>query len=146
MKKIINGKRYDTDTATSLGADSYSNTRDFNYWYEELYRKQTGEFFLYGEGGAASKYAVSVGQNSWEGGSKIIPLSIESAKEWAEEHLSADLYEEAFGEVDEGGEKTTVTIRLTEKAIKELKDMAAAQEKPMSEIVEELILNKEKDR
>ena len=32
MKKIINGKRYDTDTARELASDSYSNYTDFSYW------------------------------------------------------------------------------------------------------------------
>lgn len=32
---------------------------------------------------------------------KIIPLSIEEAKEWAEENLSGDEYEYIFGEVEE---------------------------------------------
>lgn len=35
MKKIINGKRYDTDTATSIGGRSHGdNSRDFHYYYE----------------------------------------------------------------------------------------------------------------
>jgi len=55
MKKIINGKRYDTETAQLIGSASYSNRTDFRFWSEELYRKKTGEFFLYGEGGPASK-------------------------------------------------------------------------------------------
>ncbi len=48
MKKIINGKRYDTETAKLIGSDGYSNPSDFNYWSEDLYQKKTGEFFLYG--------------------------------------------------------------------------------------------------
>lgn len=55
--------------------------RDFRYVEETLYRKRTGEFFLFGQGGPASKYAVSTGLNSWSGGSKIIPLSVAEAKQ-----------------------------------------------------------------
>ena len=73
MKKIINGKRYDTETANLCGNTSYSYRGDFHFWREELYQKRTGEFFLYGEGGPMTKYSVSTGQNTWSGGEKIIP-------------------------------------------------------------------------
>lgn len=107
MKKIINGKRYDTDKARMIGEDSYSNPRDFSYWCETLYQKRTGEFFLYGEGGPASKYAESRGQNTWGGGSKIIPLSYNVAKKWAEDHLDADTYENLFDVIEDTGEMRT---------------------------------------
>ena len=102
MKKIINGRKYDTETATLIGFDSYSNYRDFNHWEEWLYKKRNGEFFLYGSGGPNSKYSVRVDMNSWSGGSKIIPLTYNSAKEWAEKHLNVDEYEGAFGKIEEG--------------------------------------------
>ncbi len=41
MKKIINGKRYDTDTAKILGSVGYSHPGDFNFWVERLYSKKT---------------------------------------------------------------------------------------------------------
>ena len=62
MKKIINGKMYNTETARKRGEYEYSNRRDFNYVSEELFRKRTGEFFTAGEGGAASKYAQTIEQ------------------------------------------------------------------------------------
>lgn len=40
MKKIINKKLYNTETATALGSYQYSNEMDFNYMFEELYRKK----------------------------------------------------------------------------------------------------------
>ena len=100
MKKIINGRIYDTNTAKELGRDdqTYGN---FSDWEETLYRKSTGEYFLHGEGGPQTKYAQQVGENSWTGGEKIIPLSIESAQKWAEEHLEADDYERIFGIIEE---------------------------------------------
>lgn len=110
MKKIINGKRYDTNTAKLIGEASYSNPSDFNYWCEELYRKRTGEFFLYGDGGPMSKYSRSIGQNEWSGGEEIQPLTLEEAQEWGEQYLNADEYEEMFGRVEEG--KTQVATWL----------------------------------
>lgn len=102
MKKIINGKRYDTETAQLIGSASYSNRSDFRFWSEELYRKKTGEFFLYGEGGPASKYGRKIEQNTWAGGEQIIPLTLKEAQEWGEKYLDADEYEEVFGRIEEG--------------------------------------------
>lgn len=102
MKKIINGKKYDTDTAKYLACGSGGGSAsDFSHYAEELYIKKTGEYFLYGHGGPASKYAESCGQNSWCGGSDITPLTENSARVWAERYVSADTYEEIFGEVEE---------------------------------------------
>lgn len=101
MKKIINGKKYDTDTATWVG--EYWNglsDKDFRYLSEDLYLKKTGEFFLMGDGGALTIYSNSNGSQSW-GVSKIIPLTKKEAREWAEEHLGFDEYVEFFGEPEE---------------------------------------------
>ena len=76
MKRIISGRRYDTNTAKLIGQASYSNSRDFTYWHEELYVKRTGEYFLYGVGGPMSKYSQQTGENEWTGGKEIIPLSL----------------------------------------------------------------------
>ena len=102
MKKIINGKMYNTETAKEVG--SWDNGRyhsDFHYVGETLYKKKTGEFFIFGEGGAASGYAERCGGNSTCFGEDIIPLSLQAAKEWVERKLDADTYEELFGEVEE---------------------------------------------
>lgn len=101
-KKIINGKLYNTETATIVGEwenDYYIN--DFRYCEEKLYRKRTGEYFLSGEGGPLSKYRKSYGDNSWGYGYEITPLSEKEAKQWAEDRLSADEYIAEFGEVEE---------------------------------------------
>ena len=111
MKRIISNKKYDTETATNIA--KCSNGRSgFERFEETLYRKKTGEYFLYGEGGPMSKYAESCGQNSWRGGSKIIPLNYENARKWAEDNLSADQYEEEFGEVTEDDSTTTLTLSM----------------------------------
>lgn len=102
MKKIIDGKKYDTETATRVGFYSnYGSWRDFDHFEETLYRKKTGEHFLFGEGGPATKYSESCGDNSFSGGCRIIPLTEEKAKAWAEKNLSVDEYEEIFGAVEE---------------------------------------------
>ena len=65
MKQIINGKKYDTDTAKEIAHYcAPGSVQDFSYFEETLYRKKTGEYFLYGKGGPASRYSRSCGQTS----------------------------------------------------------------------------------
>ena len=102
MKQVINRKLYSTETAEYLGGYSYgSGSRDFHHMTEELYRKTTGEFFLYGEGGPATKYREQVETNSWRGGERILPFTEDEAKDWVEAHLSGEKYIEIFGEPEE---------------------------------------------
>jgi len=139
MKKIIEGAKYDTETAKKLGSDSYSNSRDFNHWVEDLYRTKSGKYFLHGVGGPMSRYAESTGQNQWSGGEKIIPMSRKSAQEWAEEHLEADQYEEIFGEIVEGEEKEQLNITISAALKGRLWQMAERQGKTISEVAEEIL-------
>lgn len=140
MKKIINGKVYDTTTAERAGGwDNGCSYSDFGYCGEDLYRKRTGEFFLHGTGGPMSKYSVSYGDNEWGGGEKIIPLSYEAAREWAESHLTAEKYEAIFGEVVEDGSRITVTISLSASAVEKAKRAAAQQGISLSAYIESLL-------
>lgn len=139
MKKIINGRRYDTDSARFIAEDSYSNRTDFNYWSETLYRKNTGEYFLYGEGGPATKYAKSVGQSQWSGGERIMPMTLDEAKAWAEKHLDATEYEEIFGTVEEDQTKRTVTFSLTEATIEKISQTAVRNSCSKSEVIERVM-------
>lgn len=109
MEVIIKGKRYNTDKATMIGEGSASCPRsDFAFFEEVLYKKRTGEYFIHGHGGPASKYAQLVDHNTWSGGSKIIPLTYAAAMEWAEEHLSAQDYIAEFGDPEPDDDTTEV--------------------------------------
>lgn len=131
MKQIIKGKLYDTETAKGIAAwGNNRSTRDFSYCSETLYRKRTGEYFLYGHGGPMSKYAESCGDNSWSGGSKIIPLTYKAAQEWGEERMDADDYMEEFGPVSESEESVALSISLPEAVSERIR--REAQEKGMS--------------
>ena len=56
MRKIINGKAYDTDTATLIGTwANFENGRDFYYIEKRLYLKpRKKEYFLFLNGGSAT--------------------------------------------------------------------------------------------
>jgi len=99
MKRVINGKVYNTETATLIGG--YSNQRPSNDFYfvdEDLYITKKGSFFIAGAGGAMTNYAKPVG-DATGGGSSIIPLTKAKALEWAEQHTEADIIEKYFGEI-----------------------------------------------
>lgn len=98
MKKIINGKLYDTETARSLcWYDNGLSNTDFCYYEEQLFQKKTGEFFLSGSGGPMSKYREAISMREWTGGDSIIPLTIDEAKKWLEQYGDVDTYAEIFG-------------------------------------------------
>jgi hypothetical protein len=96
MKAIINGMRYDTDTAEALGR--YTNELgpgDFRHVDEQLYRTANGRFFLTGSGGAMTKYAEGNGQETW-GSEKLIPIDDDSARHWLERNKHWDTIERLF--------------------------------------------------
>jgi len=100
-KKVINGKMYNTETADLLETASYKYPSDFEWFKESLYRKETGEFFIDGEGGASSQYAEEGATGGWTYGSKFIPLTEKEAQAWVEKHhADTELYEELW-EVEE---------------------------------------------
>lgn len=138
MKKIINGKVYDTSTAECVARwDNDYPVRDFHYCMEELYRKKTGEYFLYGEGGPMSKYAVWQG-NSGSGGERISPLTYDEATEWAE-RLDGDKYEEIFGAVSEDDSKVKVTFNISGAAAEKLRRNADKAGLSLSEYLDKII-------
>lgn len=98
MRSRVNGKMYDTKRSKLL--IEYTNglyPDDFNYVGEDLYITPEGKYFLDGEGGAFTRYAVHVGRGWMRGAEKIIPISEDEAKEWAKDRVTKEKYEEIFG-------------------------------------------------
>ncbi|KWZ95983.1 hypothetical protein HMPREF3224_01019 [Anaerococcus hydrogenalis] len=140
MNKVINGKRYDTEKAELVG--NWTNGHrygEFQYECEKLYRKKTGEFFLYGSGGPMSSYAVPSGNNNWTGSSKITPISVDEAKEWVEKNLDADDYEKYF-ELEEGN--ITFSLLIPENLYNKLKDKSEKTGESMKNIIVEALESK----
>ena len=80
MKKRINGKKYDTETADlicSVESGNYGSQAE--HFVNRLYKKASGEYFLH-----------TYSEN-------ISPLSEESAKEWVMENFAEDEYESSVG-------------------------------------------------
>lgn len=98
MKKVIDGKRYDTGTATLVAHADYGNRSDFYFWDEDLYITKKGNWFIYGEGGPRSQYAVQVEQNQWSGGEGIISFTADEAMDWLEKYDKIDELEKHFAD------------------------------------------------
>lgn len=145
MRKIIEGRTYNTATSKRIG--SWSNglfTNDFSYCSEDLYKNSKGAYFLHGEGGAYSKYAEVHGDNrGW--GESIIPMSTEEAREWAEEHLDAEDYEAEFGTPEEAESSDLVTrervnLTLDSNIMTKLRKLSTVTNVPMARMVDKAIL------
>lgn len=133
MRIIISGKVYDTDTATYI--DERDNGRGFtdhSFLRQELYRKRTGEYFLYGEGGGMTVHAGTYG-NSVGWGEEIIPLSYRQAREWAEVYSEPEIYLKEF-EVEEEDYRI-VPIKLPQKLYDTLKKRADEANTTLKEFI-----------
>ena len=98
MIRIVNGKRYNTETADllcNISRGSYSRS-DFNYDDTDLYVTKNGNFFIAGEGGARSRWAQSVGQNSWGGGEGLRPIDRNDARNLLEQYGTPEQVEQYF--------------------------------------------------
>lgn len=150
MKKVIRGLYYDTDTAKKL-AGYYPvpyDVTNFRHYSEELYKKRTGEYFLYGEGGPMSPYAEYAGPNEATDGEEIKPLTFDEAKEWYKKAMAddtqfapEDTYKKEFETFVQVGPKTHMSINLSKGAKKKLQIMAQQQHKSLSDVVESLIMS-----
>lgn len=153
MKKRIGTLLYDTNTAKELAKYvSPYGVRDNRHYIEWLYKKRTGEYFLYGEGNAGSCYSESVpGEepSTRQAGANIIPLTFEKAQKWFEEANNVDndlatdeTYEAEFGTIKaDKSEKEQQIFRLSKIAIQKVNRMAQIQHKTKSEIIENLIMS-----
>ena len=100
MKKIINGKKYDTDTFEVQfivlldGFYQHFDGNTFHYLREALYRTKKGTYFIYRRHDAENPCI-----DDFVSGMDvpILLFSREDAMLWAEIRLSAEEYFNAFG-------------------------------------------------
>ena len=76
MKKIICKKEYDTEMSTLIKKHTFGNYGSPDGYEESLYQTAGGLFFLYTNGGAASKYKKE----------DITRMSAEKKNAWLKEH------------------------------------------------------------
>ena len=128
MKKVKNNKIYDTQTAQAIGTWSNNESNDFKFVKETLYRKRTGEFFLYG---------IIGGPKTWLNGESIHPLSYDEAKKWAEEKLPTEIFNRLFNITKD--ENCYIGINISKRMVSEVDKFARNKKINRSEMIREII-------
>jgi len=97
-KRIIDGKTYNTETATLLGRWE----PDDSPIEQALFKTRHGAYFLY--------FFLDT-----EPDQGIAPLEPEAAQKWMEQHCRAEMIEAEFGEMPEAGDpEARITLRIPE--------------------------------
>ena len=127
---------YDTETAKKLA--EYRHNYDDAAYIEILYKKRTGEYFIYGEGDAGA----------YSSGEDIKPLTYKQAQKWFEKANNDDdslapdeVYNREFGKAQKDEVKEATSINLSRTAKRKLEQMALKHGTSQSKIVENLILS-----
>jgi hypothetical protein len=96
LKKIINAIVYNTNTAKKIASVHHKTNNHSNWFQEELYTTENGRWFIAGEGGSHSHYAIDEGEGNMNGGSDLLPRTIPETMSWLEKHRKYDVLEEYF--------------------------------------------------
>lgn len=111
MKRIIDGKTYNTETATKIASnDCWDRDPRWSHgeYGEALYQTRHGAYFLY-----EYQDAVRNEYGDYIDIKNIKPLSPLEAQDWLEEHNFVDIIEQHFGEMPEAGEaESRITLRV----------------------------------
>lgn len=98
MKRVILGKVYDTSSAKLVGTWVNDSPVPDDVQVQ-LFRKKTGEYFLYRVYGTGTQ--------------EIAPVSFQSADDWAVGHLEGDEYESEFGKPADDDAQVVVSYRIS---------------------------------
>ncbi len=139
MQQTIAGKDYDTETAKAMGNWQRGLSSDRGYISETLYQCKAGDYFLHGEGGSRSRYAQRIAPNTWGYGERIIPMSAEEAHDWAENHLTDNVYDKAFGANAHNEILTPLLVRLKPAVLEKLTQTAREHNSQLADMAEALI-------
>jgi predicted HicB family RNase H-like nuclease len=122
-KRIIDGKTYNTETATRI--EGFDRSHGPDEYGEHLYQTRFGAFFIY-------KYYEDMGEDSYE---KIEPATSDQARYWLEKNYSylPNLIEKFFGEMPEAGSgEIKYTLRIPESLRDRLSSLAKANEQSLN--------------
>lgn len=121
MKRIIDGKTFNTETATRVAGapEDYHHPEEFDL----LYQTRHGAFFRH-YGGLTNQ------RDDYE---VLKPTTPEEAKAWLESHDFVDEIEALFGEQPEAGEaESRITVRIPDSLKTRIEGLAAANKQSMN--------------
>ncbi len=122
MKRVIKGKRYDTDKATLIGEHVSADPGQEGCTRETLYKKRGGEYFVRVQG----PYTLDA----------LIPLSVKEAASWVMDNKGRAAYMEEF----ESQGFTTISVTLTLDCKRKLDRIANDNHVPRYTVIDNLIL------
>lgn len=140
MKKVINNKVYDTRTATLIKQADHPNiTNGEGSCKQSLYRKKTGDYFLFIDGARTDAFHnLGIGNNLHDRERHIYPLTYEQARTWAETEMTADEWLAIFEPVEDDS-LTALNLTLSASAVSKFRLAAQRQQISQRELMERLI-------
>ena len=131
MRKIIDGKKYDSEKARKVGTWT-NNFKGSDHMESTLYRKRTGEYFI----------MKTTGETEADLGFRkdIIPVSIEEARRWGLDHLDSKSFDREFVNKKDGG-TVPVTLNLPKWVYTEVKNNATVRGSSMASEVTRMVKN-----
>jgi hypothetical protein len=104
MKAVVDGVRYDTETAVMVARVSENLGTPYSYSGTLYVTPRSRRWFICGEGGPYSMFGQKVG-NAWVGSPGLFPVSKADARDMLEHgddecHRALDAYAEELGVVD----------------------------------------------
>jgi HicB family len=122
-KRIIDGKTYNTETATLLAETAHRG--NYGGEFDQLYQTRHGAYFQHdGDWGVSNEDGPLV---------NITPLPPSKAQAWMEKHASASLIEKHFGEQPEAGEsESRITVRIPDALKSQIEAMAATHKQSLN--------------
>ena len=139
MIKQIRGRKYDTERATVVGTvrTMASNMREVQHIEKTLYRKRTGEYFLYSVRVDAGTDASSP---TWD----IEPMTPLEAERWAKKNFKKEDFIVAFPpEGESSGARVTTSISLKRENYEKIKELAMRSNMPLRKFLDRVIQNLE---
>jgi len=105
LKRTVDRKTYDTDTAAKVCSVRRGRPSDWRYESASLYLTQKGSWFIAGGGGPLSSWGVrEAGSGDHRGGEGLLPVNRQEALAWLENIDSEEsqlAIQEHFGDLIE---------------------------------------------
>lgn len=140
MKKIIGNKVFDTDTAQLIKRADHDNIRNGEgKCKQSLYRKRTGDYFLYVSGARTGTFHnLHLNDAKHDRERHIYCLTYEQARAWCEAEMSAEEWLENF-EPTEDDSLCPLNLTLSAAAVSKFRLSAQQQQISQRELMERLI-------
>lgn len=140
MKKVIRNKVYDTDTATLIKQADHPNiTNGEGPCKQSLYRKRTGDYFLYVSGATTDTFHnLRIATQTHDREHHIYLLTYDQARAWCEAEMTADEWLKHFSPIEDDS-LCALNLTLSASAVSKFKVVAQQQQISQRELMERLI-------